>query len=125
MNLAATAAMLYTLMIVGVVLFQCCLIAGAPWGHLTQGGQQLGKLSMSGRIVACLSIPLLVVMGAGIASAASLWPGWSLWTGWTAFGVQAVVTCLNWITRSRHERRLWGPITSAMFGLAAFVIVSV
>jgi len=123
MNLPVTAAMLYALLVVGVIVFQCCLIAGAPWGHLTQGGQQRGKLSKSGRIVACLSIPLLFFMGAGITSATSLWPGWSLWTGWAALGLQAVVTFLNWITRSRPERRLWGPITSVMFGLAAFVIV--
>lgn len=123
MNLPITAAMLYTLLIAGVILFQCCLIAGAPWGHLTQGGQQQGKLSTSGRIVAFFSIPLLIVMGAGIISAASLWPRWPLWTGWTALSVQTVVTCLNWITRSKPERRLWGPITSAMFVLAAFVIV--
>jgi len=123
MNLPVTAAMLYALLVVGIIVFQCCLIAGAPWGHLTQGGQQQGKLSMSGRIVAFFSIPLLIFMGAGVTSAASLWPGWSLWIGWTALGVQAVVTCLNWITRSKPERRLWGPITSAMFGLAAFVIL--
>ena len=124
MNLPVTAAMIYTLMVTGVVVFQCCLIAGAPWGHLTQGGQRQGQLSMSGRIVAFLSIPLLLFMGAGITSAAGLWPDWATWTGWTALAVQAVVTCLNWITRSRSERQLWGPITSVMAGLAAYVLAS-
>ena len=79
MNLPVTAAMIYTLMVTGVVVFQCCLIAGAPWGHLTQGGQRQGQLSMSGRIVAFLSIPLLLFMGAGITSAAGLWPDWATW----------------------------------------------
>ncbi|MBX2824308.1 MAG: hypothetical protein KTR33_06235 [Gammaproteobacteria bacterium] len=124
MNLPVTAAMLYTLVIAGVIVFQCCLIAGAPWGHLTQGGQKPGTLPMSGRMIAFFSIPLLVFMGAGVASAANLPPGWPIWTGWLALGVQTLVTILNWITRSVPERKLWGPITSVMLGIAAYAVIS-
>jgi len=31
-------AILYAVIVVLLILFQCCLIAGAPWGQLTQGG---------------------------------------------------------------------------------------
>lgn len=124
MSLPASAAILYILIITGVIVFQCCLISGAPWGHLTQGGQRQGALPMSGRLVAFFSIPLLLFMGAAVTSAASLPPGWSSWTGWSALAIQSLSTVLNWITRSVPERKLWGPITSIMLVLVAYVVIT-
>lgn len=123
-NLPETAARLYALIIAIVIVFQCCLIAGAPWGHLTQGGQQLGKLTMAGRVMAFVSIPLLLGMGGSIMSAAGLSPAWPVWSWWLALGFQALITLLNWITRSVAERKLWAPITSVMLGLAAYVVLT-
>ncbi len=118
-----TAAVLYVLIVAGVIVFQFCLIAGAPWGRLTQGGRHEGALPAAGRIAAGLSVLLLACMGAAIASAAGLPPGWSRWTAWGALGVQALSTLLNWITPSRAERKLWGPITAVMLGLAAYAVL--
>lgn len=118
-----TAALLYVLLMAGVIVFQVCLIAGAPWGHLTQGGRHVGSLPTAGRIAAGLSIVLLAGMGAAIASVAGLPPGWPIWTGWVAAVVQALSTLLNWITPSAAERRLWGPVTSVLLGLAVYVVV--
>jgi len=117
------AAMLYILAVTGVIGFQVCLMAGAPWGQLTQGGQHEGALPASGRVAAGVSIALLVFMGAGIASAAGFSPQWPQWTGWTALSIQAVSTLLNWITPSVPERRLWAPITSIMLALAAYTVL--
>jgi len=117
------AAILYVVIVAGVIVFQFCLIAGAPWGRLTQGGRYKGALPATGRVAAGMSIPLLVCMGAGIASAAGLPPTWSRWTAWAALAVQALSTFLNWITPSRAERLLWGPVTSVMLGLAAYVVL--
>jgi len=36
--------------------------------------------------------------------------------------VQALNTTLNWITQSKPERILWGPITSIMLLIAALVV---
>lgn len=116
------AAMLYVAIIGGVIVFQICLIAGAPWGRLTQGGRHEGVLPTSGRITAGLSVPLLVCMGAGITSAAGMPPHWPAWSGWIAVAIQTLSTVLNWITPSRAERRLWGPITAVMLGLAVYVV---
>ncbi|QDV10673.1 hypothetical protein CA51_05230 [Rosistilla oblonga] len=118
------AAISYAMIIIGVILFQCCLIAGAPWGPLTQGGQHPGALPAKGRVVALLSAALLAFMAAGITSAAGLAPHWQNWTGWAALGVQSLSTLLNWITPSRPERRLWGPVTSIMLGLATYAVVA-
>lgn len=116
------AAISYVIIVAGVIVFQFCLIAGAPWGRLTQGGRHEGALPVAGRVAAALSVPLLVCMGAGIVSAAGMTPNWPMWTAYVALSVQALSTTLNWITPSRAERLLWGPVTAVMLVLAGFVI---
>ncbi|WP_394170711.1 hypothetical protein [Saccharospirillum alexandrii] len=119
-----TAAFLYVVIVVGVIIFQFCLIAGAPWGRLTQGGRHEGALPVSGRYAAALSVLLLASMGAGIASAAGMRPHWPMWTAYVALAVQTLSTAMNWITPSREERALWGPITTVMLLLAAYAILA-
>ncbi|MFK7853131.1 MAG: hypothetical protein AB8B79_03415 [Granulosicoccus sp.] len=116
-------AITYVVLIVGVIGFQCALIAGAPWGRLTQGGKQTGPLNKPGRIAAFVSIFLLIFMAAGITSAADLPPRWPLWTGWVALGIQTCSTVANWITPSAPERKLWGPITSLLLVLCVYVVL--
>ena len=122
MGLEQMAAILYALIIALVVLFQLCLIFGAPWGQITQGGRYEGPLPVGGRVVATLSVPTLIFMAASIISAAGLVPNWADWTAYAAIAVQALSTTLNWITPSQKERFLWGPITSIMLLLAAYVV---
>ena len=122
MGLEQMAAILYALIIALVVLFQVCLIFGAPWGQITQGGRYEGPLPVGGRVVATLSVPTLIFMAASIISAAGLVPNWTDWTAYAAIAVQALSTTLNWITPSQKERFLWGPITSIMLLLAAYVV---
>lgn len=122
MTTTQIAAVLYVVLVVGVIAFQVCLIAGAPWGRLTQGGSRDGALSVSGRIGAGLSIVLLAYMAVGVASAAGMTPNWPGWTAYTVLAVQGLSTLLNWITPSRAERILWGPITTVMFALALYVV---
>jgi len=117
------AAGLYTFLIVGIIAFQVALVAGAPWGHLTQGGQHQGVLPVKLRVVAGVSILLLICMGLAIASMAGLVPPSPVWTGWATVGVQALTTVANWATPSNSERWLWGPISTVMLALAIFVVV--
>jgi hypothetical protein len=123
MGLEQIPAVLYALIIALVVLFQLCLIFGAPWGQITQGGRYEGPLPVTGRVAALLSVPILICMGASITSAAGLVPNWADWTANVAIAVQALSTTLNWITPSQKERLLWGPITSGMLLLAAYVVL--
>ena len=122
MGLTQMAAILYALIVGIVALFQLCLIMGAPWGKITQGGRNEGSLPVSGRLAAALSVPILFFMGASITSAAGLVPNWTGWTAYLAIAVQALSTTLNWITPSKPERILWGPLTSIMLLIAAFVV---
>ena len=117
-------AALYAVACGGIIVFQICLILGAPWGRITQGGTHPGVLPNSGRVVAFVSIILLVMMAGSIVSAAGLWPNWPLWTGWITLSIQAVSALLNWITPSRAERLLWAPVTTAMLVVAGLVVLS-
>ncbi len=116
------ATLAYLIIIAGLIFFQFCLIAGAPWGRITQGGQHERTLPLTGRLAAALSVLLLLCMGAGIASAAGMTPFWPVWTAYAALVVQVLSTILNWITPSRIERLIWAPVTSVMLVLASYVV---
>ena len=103
MTLEQIAAILYAIIVTVVVLFQFCLIFGAPWGRITQGGRNKGPLPFAGRVIAALSVPVLILMGASITSAAGLIPHWAGWTAYVAIAVQALSTSLNWITPSQKK----------------------
>lgn len=108
-----------------IAFFQVALILGAPLGRYTQGGQHEGALPMSGRIIAAVSIPIVLFQGLAILSAAGF-PGlgWPDWTGWVAFAVTGVSTVLNWITPSKPERAVWGPIMLVLTAMALVVMTA-
>ena len=114
----------YWIFCLGVIGFQVALIAGAPWGHITQGGQHDGALPVKNRILAGISVFLIAGKALAIGSAGGFWPLWPDWTAWAALALQAVVTLLNWITPSNPERRLWAPITTFMLVIAALVVLT-
>jgi hypothetical protein len=117
-------AQLYALLCLGVIAFQVLLIVGLPLGEYTQGGQHRGALPPRGRVMAALSILLLLFMALAILSAAGFSGRfWPRWTGWVAVGLSALTCALNWITPSRKERRLWGPVATVMLALAAYVMI--
>lgn len=117
-------AHLYGLACLGVVFFQIALIAGAPLGPYTQGGQHEGALPASGRAIAALSIGIVLFQGLAILSAAGFpGMGWPRWTGWVALGISILATVLNTITPSPRERAVWAPIMLLMAGLAAYVMI--
>lgn len=112
------AAQAYALLTLVVVAFQLALVAGAPWGHLTQGGAHRGPLPAPQRGIALLSAALLLVAAAVVGSRAGLWG--ARWQRGTAKAVSGVVAylvlgvVLNAITPSAAERALWLPVTLAM-----------
>lgn len=118
-------AHLYATATVAIAFFQIALILGAPLGRYTQGGQHEGALPMSGRIIAAVSIPVVLFQGLAILSAAGF-PGlgWPIWTGWAALAVTGVSTVLNWITPSKPERMVWGPVMLVMLAMALVVMTA-
>ena len=120
MEFIQIAAILYILITVVVIFFQLFLVLGAPWGEFTQGGRHKGTLPISGRISAAISIPILVFMASSISSVVGFIPNWSIRTAYITLALQGVTAVFNLITPSLKERRLWGPVTTIAFILAAY-----
>lgn len=116
--MAHGAAIFYAVACLGVIAFQMALIAGAPWGALTQGGRVTGPVDQRGRLAAFVSIFILGAMASAVLSVAGLPPRWPSWTIWPALAVQTLSTLANWVTPSAPERRLGAPVTTAMLALA-------
>ncbi len=118
-------AHLYATGMLAIAFFQVALIFGAPLGRYTQGGQHEEALPLSGRVIALVSIPIVLFQGLAILSAAGF-PGlgWPVWTGWVAFAVTVVSTVLNWITPSKPERVVWGPIMLVLSAMALVVLTA-
>jgi len=120
MELNQLTAILYIFITALVIFFQLCLVFGAPWGEFTQGGRFKGALPISGRVIAALSIPLLMFMALSIASVAGFIFEWDSWTAIATIALQGVTALFNWITPSRKEKLLWGPVTTVAFGLCSY-----
>lgn len=125
--LAATrAARLYVLLTGGVVLFQLAVAAGAPWGHLTQGGAYPGVLPPMRRGIAVASALLLAIAAYVVGVRGGLWGSARRRAGagkgaWVVFAYLCLGVVMNAVTPSGAERALWLPVTVAM-AWAAFAV---
>lgn len=107
------------------ILFQVALILGAPWGHLTLGGQWSGALPLKIRFIPVVSIILLLAMvriGLGASGLRTQWgPRWLIWP---VCAYMAVGIAVHIVTPSAAERMLWLPILILLFGLALRIAIS-
>ena len=113
---AQLAAIIYTVLMGIVILFQFCLTLGLPWGAASMGGKYPGKYPPRMRIVSflnmlILSIPVMIVL----AKADMILPQLktvSTWAIWFVVGFSIISAILNIITPSKIERRIWAPLTT-------------
>lgn len=111
-----------------VCIFQLALVLGAPLGEYTQGGATKGKLTNSGRVGAGISIIILLVMSQAVLAI----HGQGLFLGlpsllievlkWATFGYSILGVLLNWATRSKKERLIWGPFATVLAVLVTLAI---
>jgi len=112
------AAYLFAILAAFLALFQLALAAGAPWGHLTQGGNHPGRLPPANRAMAAASVVLTAAFaGIVLSRAGALVPDWQVasrpWA-WGVVGLSALSLLANAASRSRAERRLWLPVALVM-----------
>ena len=127
MNFALYASIVFYL----VCLFQLALILGAPWGEYTMGGQTKGKLPPQGRVMAGVSILVLILMAQVLLATT----GEGFITGWPApilevlkwmtFAYAILGFVMNWITRSKKERMVWGPVATVLLVLVSLTVFGV
>jgi hypothetical protein len=124
---AAIAAIVYSVLMGIIVLFQCALALGMPWGEYSMGGRFPGKYPSGMRAVAVFNALLLSAFILTVLTRAGLvFPGLSDASSvviWFVVGYSALAVILNTITPSKKERKLWAPVTGVQ--LIAILIVAI
>ena len=128
MTLRQFAALLYTIISSGVVVFQIALAAGAPWGAFAMGGAFPGQFPPALRIAALIQAALLAGMAMVVLARAGLvLPGWSRvsrWLVWVVVAFAALSLVLNLITPSAGERAIWAPTAFLLLISSAVVAIT-
>ncbi|WP_229747690.1 hypothetical protein [Marivita lacus] len=98
---------------------------GCALGRLHAGRQVSWRLAPVGAHRCGGVDPGFLFQALAILSAAGF-PGlgWPRWTGWAAFAAQVASTVFNWITPSKLERAVWGPVTLVMSAMAVVVMTA-
>ncbi len=95
--------------------FQLALVAGAPWGALTQGGRFPGTLPVGARALAALSAVLLVAFSVIVRTHGRAQPLRFPRLIWVVVSYCALGILVNAATPSSAERILWLPVVTLMF----------
>ena len=125
-DLTAAAAVVYAIVVTGVITFQVALALGAPWGSYAMGGAFPGRFPPRLRVAAIVQGVLLAgTIAVILARAGIALPELSDATNWLTWAVVAiafVALILNAISPSAGERRIWVPVTLVM--LASSLVVA-
>lgn len=123
-----TSAIVFTVLILIVILFQIALAVGVPWGEYAMGGKFPGKYPVSMRFACVFQIAILAFMGIVVLSKSGLlvreWSAFADIAIWFIVGYLVLGTILNLITRSVWERRIWAPVTLLMLISSIILAVS-
>jgi len=114
------SANLFTLLTGGTILFQLALVAGAPWGALTQGGRIAGTLPLPARALALTSAALLGWFIYVIRARVGTPPRFPR-TTWVVVAYCALGVVANAATPSAAERALWLPVGVLMLSTSLHV----
>ena len=111
------AAVASAVLLGAVVVFQTALVLGAPWGEYTHGGGASGTLPAAGRVMALISVAILITFALTMLARV----GWGPLAraprrvvsvlAWVAVGYSVLAVLLNAATPSANERRIWLPVS--------------
>ncbi|WP_440117731.1 hypothetical protein [Paenibacillus sp. QZ-Y1] len=123
-----TSAIVFSVLILIVILFQVALAAGIPWGEYAMGGKFPGKYPISMRFACLFQIAILAFLALVVLSKSGLLlPGWSAFADiaiWFIVAYLVLGTILNLITRSVWERRIWAPVTILLLITSIIIAIS-
>lgn len=121
------AAIILTILIGIVIVFQACLAAGLPWGAASMGGKYPGKYPPKMRAVAVINILILLFIGIiGLSRANLLFTplmSFSKPAMWVVVVFFAIGTVMNTITPSKIER-IWAPIAGIQLITSILIALS-
>ena len=97
-----------------IAAFQLALALGAPLGRAAWGGTH-AHLPASLRIASAFAVGVwvlaaLIVLGRGGFQVSPFPPAFLRWGTWALVGVSVVGALMNFASRSKWERFIWGPV---------------
>ncbi|MHA6298472.1 hypothetical protein [Devosia sp. CAU 1758] len=123
--MVSTVAIVFSVLMAGLAIFQLALIRGAPLGHFAWGGQHrvLPRALRLGSAVAILLYALfsiILLMRAGVVAP---WPeaGFLVPAAWAVSAYLALGVVMNAISRSLPERLTMTPLVVVLLGLTLVV----
>ena len=127
-GLVTGAALLFSAVMAGLIVFQAALIAGAPLGHFAWGGQDRvlpvrKRLGSATSIGLYLIFAVLVLQRAGLAEVLP-WPGVVSIATWVLAAYFLLGIVLNAASRSKPERWTMAPLCAVLAGLTIVVALS-
>lgn len=121
-------AVLFTVVLGLLVVFQLALAFGAPWGRFAWGGQHDGTLPTTLRVASAASIivyALMAVLALDRAGSIDLIADSVSHVGmWIVFGYLTLGVLMNAVSRSKAERYTMTPVAIALAVLALLVALS-
>lgn len=126
--MAYAAALVFSVMMLGLAVFQAALVFGAPLGHFAWGGQHRVlpaglRIGSAVAIMLYVLFTLILLMRAGLVTP---WPdmNWITWASWIFVGYLALGVGMNGISRSLPERLTMTPLILVLAVLALIVALS-
>jgi hypothetical protein len=122
----AAAATTAAVGLLGVVLFQLAIAAGAPLGRASWGGTHEGALPTGLRVASGVAVlfwafAALVVLRRGGIGPLALPDAALRWGTWFLFGLLLLGALMNVASPSGWERYFWAPYTLILAGLCFLV----
>jgi hypothetical protein len=125
--MANTAAIVASLILAGLGLFQAALAFDAALGRFAWGGRH-ERLPFGLRAASAMTIPIYALIAIVLldrAGAVDMLPDDAARIGaWVVVGYFALGIGMNAVSRSRHERMMMTPVALVLAVLAAIVAVS-
>ena len=121
------AAIIYTILMGIVIVFQGCLALGLPWGAASMGGKFPGKYPPKMRVAAVIYMLILASLSLIVLIKAELILHqlftFSKYAIWFVVIFSIIGTILNSITKSRIER-IWIPVVAIQL-ITSFIVAIV
>ena len=111
-----------------IAAFQVALALGAPLGRAAWGGSHV-RLPMGLRLASAFAVVFwvlaaLVVLGRVEFDVSPFPSTFARWGTWILVGLLPLGAVMNFASRSRWERFLWGPVALILAGLCLVVALT-
>ena len=117
-------AIVLTVVLIALAVFQLALACGAPWGRFAWGGQHrvLPAQLRVGSVVSILIYALIALVAWDRVGAVGLLPdAFAVVAMWVIFGYFVLGIVMNAISRSKPERYTMVPVVTVLAVLSLFI----